>query len=258
VSYQQVALAHHRALWEAGVQIDVIAQGDSFDGYDVVVAPLLHLLKDDTAERLSAVVARGGTVLSGALSGRVDEDTNAYLADIPGPLAPLFQIRVEETDSLPIEQRNRIDLSGVLDDATAPELSAHSVFEVIVPEGAEVVGRYSSEFYAGSAAITRAADPTGGSAWYVGTLLDPAGLAHVVRAVLNEHDLVGPYADQPELEFAVRAGDGGRIAFLLNHSDSPVTVPAHATGTELLTGRDLAEGELLTLAPKDVLVIREA
>ena len=41
-----------------------------------MVAPLLHVLKGDIADRLQAVVERGGSVVSSFLSGRVDEDTN--------------------------------------------------------------------------------------------------------------------------------------------------------------------------------------
>jgi beta-galactosidase len=254
VTYPQVVLGYHRALWEAGVQLDVVAWDAPLDGYDVVVAPLLHLLKGDIADRLRAVVDRGGSVLSSFLSGRVDEDTNAFLADAPGPLAPLFGVRVEETDSLPAESVNRISLSGP---GLEEVVGSRSVFEILVPDGAEVVGTYGDDFYAGRAAVTRLATSAGGSAWYVGALLDPEGLGAVVGAVLAEHDLIGPYADEPELEFAVREGQGARFAFLLNHGDAAVTVTAHAAGTDLITGTTIGLGEQLTLEPKGVIVLRE-
>ena len=254
VTYPQVVLGYHRALWEAGVQLDVIAVDAPLDGYDVVVAPLLHLVKGDVENRLRAVVERGGSVLSSFLSGRVDEDSNAFLTDAPGPLAPLFGVRVEETDSLPAESVNRISLTGAgLEDS----VGSRSVFEILVSEGAEVIGSYGDDFYAGRAAVTRMASARGGSAWYVGTLLDPDGVTAIVRAVLAEHDLIGPYADEPELEFAVREGPGGRFAFLLNHGDAPVSVAAHAAGTDLITGDSIGQGDALTLEPKGVMVLHE-
>ncbi|WP_442864318.1 beta-galactosidase [Arthrobacter sp. ATA002] len=112
VAYPAVVLAYYRALWEAGVQLDIVAVDAPLDGYDVVVAPLLHMVKGDTAARLRSVVDRGGSVVSTFHSGRVDQDTNAFLADVPGPLAPLFGVRVEETDSLPADVVNRISLYG--------------------------------------------------------------------------------------------------------------------------------------------------
>ncbi|WAP51511.1 beta-galactosidase trimerization domain-containing protein [Arthrobacter sp. ATA002] len=137
-------------------------------------------------------------------------------------------------------------------------VEARSVFEILVAEEAEVIGTYGDDFYAGRAAVTRKPYPAGGEAWYVGTLLDQDGISSILRSVLAGHGLMGPYADEPELEFAVRAHGEVRTAFLLNHADTPVTVPVHAPGTDLLTGRVLTAGEPLTLAPKDVVVLREA
>lgn len=254
VTYPQVVLAYHRALWEAGVQLDVVAVDAPLENYDVVVAPLLHLLKGDIQDRLGDVLGRGGSILSTFLSGRVDQDTNAFLMDAPGPLAPLFGVRVEETDSLPAESVNRVSFSGRGLDST---VESHSVFEVLVPESAETIGTYGDDFYAGRAAVTRAASAAGGSAWYVGALLDHEGVSRIVRAVLDEHDLVGPYAHHADLEFAVREGAGGRVSFLLNHADAAVQVTAHASGTNLLTGTPVARGGALTLEPKGVVVLRE-
>lgn len=254
VTYPQVAMAYHRALWEAGVQLDVVSVDAPLEGYDIVVAPLLHMLKTNVEDRLRDVLGRGGSIVSTFLSGRVDQDTNAFLQDAPGPLAPLFGVRVEETDSLPAESFNRITLSYAGRERT---VTARSVFEVLVAEGAEVIGTYGDDFYAGCPAVTRMAHRSGGSAWYVGTLLDDDGVTDVIRAVLTEHGLVGPYAEEPELEFAVREGAHGRISFLLNHADRPVEVPAHAAGTDLLTGSSVALGERLALEPKGVVVLKE-
>ncbi|MEK8225860.1 Beta-galactosidase C-terminal domain [Oerskovia sp. M15] len=91
----------------------------------------------------------------------------------------------------------------------------------------------------------------------MGTGLDEAGLSWVVRRVLDRHGLVGPYADVADLELAVRERDGERTAFLLNHALEAVEVPAHAAGTDLLTGRRIARGETLRLEPTDVVVLRE-
>lgn len=255
VTYPDVVLTYHRALWEAGVQLDVVPVDAALDGYDVVIAPLLHVIKGDIAQRLQGVTERGGSVVASFLSGRVDQDTNAFLADVPGPLAPLFGVRVEETDSLPADIVNRIVLAGAGMDHS---VDSHSVFEILVAEEADVIGTYGDDFYAGRAAVTRKSTPGGGSAWYVGTLLDRAGTASVLNAVLAEHGLMGPYANEPELEFAVRVRGNIRTAFLLNHSDRSVTVPVHACGMDLLTGSAYAAGSPVTLGPKDVVVLRES
>jgi beta-galactosidase len=224
---------------------------------DMVVAPLLHMLKCDLVDRLAAVLARGGSVLATFLSGRVDEADNAFLMDVPGPLAPLFGVRVEETDAQPPDVVNPVHLADP--DGTGPEGTVSGgrlVFELLVREGADVVGTYGTDFYAGTPAVTRHRTG-GGEAWYVGTALDDAGVAWVVRQVIDRHRLAGPYADVEGLELAVRERDGVRTGFLLHHGEKPVDVPAWTAGTDLLTGHWVAAGEMLHLEPADVLVLRE-
>lgn len=252
LKYQRTLIDHHRSLWEAGAQVDVVPVTADLSRYDVVVAPLLHMVKGDLAERLEAVARRGGTVVSGVMSGRVDEDDNAFLMDVPGPLGALFGVRVDETDAQAPGVTNPVTLG---DGAGGDVVSAsHTVFDLVIPQGAEVVGTYGSDFYAGTAAVTRHRVGDG-EAWYLGACLDQAGLDWVLRRVLDRHGLVGPYADAVGLEHATREVDGRRYDFLLHHGDEPVEVTAHADGTDLLTGRRIARGETLTFAPTDVVVL---
>jgi beta-galactosidase len=265
VKYPAVVLAYYRALWSAGAQVDVVPVTADLSRYDVVVAPLLHVLEGDVAERLEAVVERGGSLLTSFWSGRADEDANAYLMDAPGPLGRVLGVRVEETDSAEPGAVNPVTLRDGLDGPDqrgAGELvsDATLVFEVLVPEGADVVGTYGAEFYAGTPAVTRnrPGGPDGGEAWYVATGLDDAGVEWVVRRVLDRHGLVGPYADARDVELAVRSKDGVRFAFVLSHATEPVEVVAHASGVDLLTGRTVRRGGTLVLNPTDVLLLRES
>jgi beta-galactosidase len=248
-----VVLAYYTALWQAGAGVDVVPVTADLSGYDVGVAPLLHLLKGDVARRLEDVVARGGSILTTFWSGRVDEDDNAFLADVPGPLGSVLGLRVEETDSAEPGVVNPVTLAGGMTS------EASLVFELLVPQGAEVVGTYGADFYAGTAAVTRNRPdgPDGGEAWYVGTGLDAAGVGTVVRDVLGRHGLVGPYADLHDVEHAVRVRDGERYSFLLSHALHPVEVVVHASGTDLLTGRRVEQGDTLRLEPAAVLLIHE-
>ncbi|MFC6419786.1 beta-galactosidase [Sanguibacter inulinus] len=253
VRYQQVVLAYHRALWDANVDIDAVAVTADLSGYDVVVAPALHMVKGDLAERLAAVAQRGGTVVTTFLSGRVDEDDNAFLADVPGPLAPLMGVRVDEWDAQEADVVNPV----VLDDGQgdAVEVGSTLLFELVLPQGAEVVGLYTRDFYAGTAAVTR--NEVGeGEAWYVGAGLDAEGVAWVMRRVLDRHGLVGPLADVPDVEVATRyQDDGSRVTFVINHRDEAVDVASPVDGDELLGGTALRAGETVRLAPQQVLVV---
>jgi beta-galactosidase len=247
VKYQDVVHAYYRAAREAGADVDVVPQTADLTPYDVVLAPVLHLVKGDLAERLEAVAARGGTVLATFLSGRGDEHDRAFLTDVPGPLAPLMGIRIDEWDARQAEFTQNI-----------PELEteARLVFEIVRPRGAETVATYGSDFYAGTPAVTRNAYGDG-EAWYVATALDQPGVDEVVRRVLARHDLIGPYADHPTVETANRvAPDGTRLLFLLNHAAEAAELTAHAEATDLLTGKRVETGEPLTLDPLGTAVLR--
>src|SRR5665811_967818 len=235
VRYLPTVLEWGRALWEAGAQLDVVSVTAELSSYDVVVAPLLHMVKDGVAERLDEVVARGGSLVTGYLSGRVDADDRRFLDDVPGPLKGTLGIRVSETDSAEPDHSNPILFAEGPGADCGLTAAGRMIFEVIVPEGAEVVARYGEDFYAGEAAVTlnrrpagdtRLAGVTEGQAWYIGTALDHRALSHIMRMVLARHDLVGPYADLPSVELSTRIAPSGiRFDFVINHSAEPVEVP---------------------------------
>ncbi|MFK4101231.1 beta-galactosidase [Streptomyces sp. NPDC019531] len=247
VRYQEVVHAYYRAAREAGADVDVVPHTADLTSYDVVLAPVLHMVKGDLAARLEAVAERGGTVLTTFLSGRVDEHDRAFLTDVPGPLAPLMGIRIDEWDSRAPEFAQPV-----------PELASEGrlVFEIVRLRGAETVATYGTDFYAGTPAVTR--NHYGqGEGWYVATALDQPGVDQVVRRVLSRHDLIGPYAGHEGLETATRvAPDGTRLLFLLNHMAVAAELTVHETATDLLTGKQTEAGAPLTLDPRGVAILR--
>ncbi|WP_033344216.1 beta-galactosidase [Catenuloplanes japonicus] len=248
--YQDIVLAYHRAVWESGADVDAVPVTASLDGYDVVLAPALHMLKDDLAARLSSFAARGGTVVTTFLSGLVDTHAQAFLGD--PPLTALLGIRVSEWDSRDPSVSNPVAL------ADGPVVDARLHFDLITPLSAVVVGVYGADFYAGTAAVTRNAFGDG-EVWYVGAGLDAAGVSWVVRQALGRHDLVGPYADLPGVETAVRLGtDGTPLLFLLNHHDSAAEIIADRDGTDLLSGAPVTRGATIHLAAHDVMIIQSS
>lgn len=253
VSYPDVLTDWYHALWELGVQVDVVPVTEDLTGYDLVIAPLLHMLKGDTAQRLEQFVARGGTFITGALSGRVDEDACAFLMDQPGPLAKILGIRVDETDSAEPGVVNPVSLKIEDDDSYLSDGAL--VFDILSLDSATSVGEYTSEFYAGSPAVTRNSYGEG-EAWYIATLLDRDGLQKLFEPIAKRHDLAGPFGAVPGLEYAVRVNDAGEeIHLLLHHGTEQAEVAAPVSGVDLITRREVSAGETLDLAPTDVLAI---
>jgi len=256
VRYLDVLTAYHRALWSANVALDVVPVTADLSRYDMVVAPLLHLVKGDLLDRLRAFVAAGGDLVTTFLSGRVDEDARVILGDAPGGLRDLVGLRIDETDAQPPHVSNPVTLDL---DGTTSVHDARLVLEVVVPDaGTRVLGTYGADFYAGTPAVT-CATTGAGRTWYVATALDDTGVDRLVRHVLDARGLVGPCADTPGVEVTTRVRrDGTSVTFVLHHGAQPVTVAAPATGTDLLTGRAVRRGEDLELEPHAVLVVAPA
>jgi beta-galactosidase len=249
VRYLPVVLDYYQAVWAAGVDVDVLPVTADLSAYDVVVAPVLHMVKGDLAARLADVARRGGSVLTTFLSGRVDEDDNAFLSDVPGPLGDLMGIRVDEWDAREAEVVNPVSFGD-------RQVGARLVFEIVIPRGAETVATYQADFYAGTPAVTRNAFGAG-EAWYVATALDTDGVRAVVRRVLDRHGLHGPYPAAPGLETARRVTpDGRQLTFLLHHGPDPVELAGHADAVDLLTGARIARGQPFRVSPGDVLLLR--
>ena len=168
VQYKEIVLDYYRALWQAGADMDVMAVTADLSAYDVVDRARPAHAEGRPAARLEDVARRGGTVLTTFLSGRVDEDDNAFLADVPGPLGDLMGIRIDEWDS------RRAD---VVNPCSSPTHRGGSlVFELVIPQGATPVATYGDDFYAGTPAVTRNAFGDG-EGWYVATRLDEPGVA---------------------------------------------------------------------------------
>lgn len=139
----------YKELTKRGVDVDVIASDEPLDDYDVVVAPMLYMLRDGAAESLAAFVKRGGQLLSTYFTGYVDKDQLCILGGFPGNgLADVFGIISEEIDTLYPSDRNSVSFT----DGSSCELRDYA--EILRVGTADVLGTYDSDFYAGNAAVT--------------------------------------------------------------------------------------------------------
>ncbi|MDI5791639.1 beta-galactosidase trimerization domain-containing protein [Bacillus licheniformis] len=57
-----------------------------FSRYKLLVAPMLYMLKEGTAERIEQFVQNGGTFVATYWSGIVDENDLTFLGGFPGGL----------------------------------------------------------------------------------------------------------------------------------------------------------------------------
>jgi beta-galactosidase len=245
----------YHAFYRHNVPVDVVAPTADLSSYRLVVAPALHVVSQAEAENLERYVQAGGVLVLTSRSG-VKDDANAVVnRRLPGLLADLCGVEVEEYDSLPADGSNRLKF-------TLPPLASVPVFpatvwcDVLEPGSAAVVARYGLDYYAGKPAIT--VNRFGqGQTVYVGALGDARLYQALVDWLL---DLAGvpPLLPAPleGVEVAERWQGERRLLFVLNHTNQERQVSLDRPYTNLLGGLATLEGTAI-IAPREVLVLAE-
>ena len=228
VTYLDQVHAYYRALWRAGVTVDVVAPGADLGNYRLVVVPTLYLVDDTVAPALQRHVRDGGSLLVTYFSGIVDERDHIRLGGYPGAFRHILGVRSEEF--LPLRAGEMVTLD---DGATATVWTEH-----LHLEGAEAVASYTCGPLSGLPALTRREFDGGGAAWYAATRLDADATESLVRRLLDEAKVRPVVSTVPGLEAVRRRGEDGRsFLFLLNHTDGAMRVDAY--GRDLVTGKDI-------------------
>lgn len=226
--YENTVAEHYRALWSQGIAVDVINADCDLQGYDLVIAPMLYMVREGVSERISHFVQAGGRFVATYWSGIVNETDLCFLDGFPGPLRPVLGIWAEEIDSLTDEQHNSV--AGVEGNALglSGPYRASQLCEVIHLEGAAALATYGDDFYAGAPAVT--VNLYGkGQAYYVASRNDAQFHADFFTALAKEMHL--PRAINtplPEGMTAARRTDGeSEFIFLQNYSaqSQSVTLP---------------------------------
>lgn len=230
-SYWDEVLAHHAALGRRGYAADVVDSTADFSQYQVVVAPMLYLMRPGVVQSLEAFVQRGGTLVTGYLTGWVDESGLAFFEGKPGPLSRLLGLKVEETDALPEGRLQTIELGPPGRTRSVP---ARHYADLITVEGAEVMGTYGRDFYAGTPAVTRRKEGRG-QAWYVGARTDSAFLIGFLEERCREAGLLPqvPWTVPPGVEVRSRGEPGAESVFVMNFNAQPVEIPVPENPFEL-------------------------
>jgi len=199
--------------------IDVIGPDDDLSRYKVVVVPIGFLTSPSLNAKLYAYAAEGGTVVLTYRSGVKNPDNSVVARTLPGELADLAGVEIDEYESLQTGQSQGISFTA---DGWSELLSAEAEVwcDILEPTTADVLAVYDSSFYRGKAAVTRNAYGQG-TVYYVGTSLDERTWEEIGRRVLEQAGV--DVLNMPDgVEAVVRRGEGVEFLVLLNHSDRDV------------------------------------
>lgn len=146
--YNEECIKWYKPFYDRGIVCDVISEDDDFSKYDLIIAPFLYLLKDGLEDKIASFVENGGAFVSTYLFAVVNKNDMVYYGGLPaGKLRNVFGIWAEETDAIPAHTKETATFNG-------KEYDVNHICDIIHTEGAEVLGEYKTDFYAGEPSVT--------------------------------------------------------------------------------------------------------
>jgi beta-galactosidase len=245
--FQQI----YRSFYEQHASVDVAAPNADLSSYNLVIAPALHLVTDGIADNLKHYVEAGGTLVVTQRSGVKDESNTVVNQRLPGLLAVVCGIEVEEYDSLNSQMQNSLEF-------TIPELAEVScvtvgvLCDILKPTSATVIARYRQDYYAGKPAITLNQFGAG-RAMYIGAIGDGQLYEVLAKWLLNARGIQNGFTTPPGVEVTQRTQGDKKLHFMLNHKDVSQTIHLESPYINLLN-RKQVKGDV-QLEPFDVLIL---
>jgi len=255
LNYLKFVYHIYKPFHEANIAIDVLHVNRDLSGYDVIVAPMLYMLKPGVAEHITKFVESGGYFIATTMTGLVDENDQSSFGEYPGQLKEVLGIWVEEIDGLlPDEQNTMVPVKEAADYLTA-EYNCSFLCDVVHLRGAKALAVYGQDFYAGKPCAT-VNEYGKGKAFYIGTQPDDNFLKDLIGMILAEKQVKPPYQADSGIEVTERISKKGRTIFAINNN---ACVSNLDLGSDNLT--DLLSGKAVTgrleIAPRDVKVLWE-
>ena len=144
----------YKVFWENGISVDIINMDCDISKYDLVVAPMLYMVRPNVAERITEFVKKGGNFVTTYFSGIVDQNDLCFLGGFPGPLREVTGIWAEEIDSLYDGEVNHIEFTSNNVENLKGTYEVKDYCDLIHAETAEVLAVYKNDFYANMPAVT--------------------------------------------------------------------------------------------------------
>lgn len=245
--FEDTCIGIWKQFMKLGVEMDIVGSDEDLSQYDLVAAPMLYMLQPGTAENLKRFVERGGQLIATYFTGYVDNEQLCYLGGFPGDgLSELFGIVSEEIDTYYPSDRNHIRF----EDGSTWEVTDYA--EILRVKDAQVLAKYTEDFYADTAALT-CKEYGKGKAYYMAARVKPEEMQPLFERMLTDAGI--PLRKLPEgMECHVRTGEEGSYTFYLNGNAEAVEV-TDVEGTDLLT--DAKVHGTLTLPGYGVAVLVE-
>ncbi|MDE7333925.1 MAG: beta-galactosidase [Lachnospiraceae bacterium] len=248
LKYLDEVQRYYDAFFDKNIPVDIISVSDSLDGYSLVIAPVLYMVKEGYAQKIERFVEGGGCFVTTFFSGIVDEHDLVQPGGYPGQLRDVLGIWVEETDALPRNVKNSFRWGG-------RTYECELLCDILYTRKAQALAFYEKDFYAGAPVLTKNRYG-GGSAYYVASRGDEDFYKDFVWKIAGEIGVRPLWEEIPGVEICARSKENMCFLFFLNHGERDVKVTALADGESLLEGRRYGAGEQFEIPAKGVAILK--
>ncbi|MBM0066286.1 beta-galactosidase [Bacillus gibsonii] len=218
LDYVKTCEEHYQAFWKKGIPVDVIPAHYDLSSYEIVIAPMLYMLKRETAQAILTFVESGGTYVSTYMSGIVDANDLCYIESDPNPLFPMLGLRVNEIDSLYKADQQSVNWEGL-------SYQVSDFCEIVEPTSATVLAQYEQDFYKNSPALTVNTYKKG-QAYHISARTETGFLDTFYEKLANDHQLSNPIGiELPEgVSLQSRTDGETTYLFLMNFTEETQVV----------------------------------
>lgn len=232
----------YKYFYQNDIPVDFVSPDDDFSQYKLLIDPMHFLMSQDYMNKLENFVKNGGNVVGTYISGVVDENILAYMNKWPKQLQNIYGIEPLETDNLYPSQTNNIEFDG-------QSYQAYDFCETIDNHEAEVLAKYTTDFYAGEPAIT-VHECGKGKGYYLACRTDTDLLQALYSKIATELDLL-PHLpikkNTMKISIQVRENNAAKYLFAQNFShEKQIIILEHKMKEEL---SDQVEENEVTLEP---------
>ena len=235
--YPELLKKSYRAFKKKGLNVDIISQNGNIENYDVVVAPMLYMLRGEFENKIKTYVQTGGTLIMTYWSGVVDNDDRCYLGGTPHGLNEVLGLRSQEIDALYDDESNFfVPVSTSL---FGKNYTCKNLCELVEVTTGEVLMRYGTDFYKGFPAVTKNTYGKG-SAYYICADVEESFYDELYSMVLKELSINGPVQGDIPASIEVNTRHDGEMeyVFIQNFANEIVDISKLSIDGILLIGEN--------------------
>lgn len=252
LKYEKQIEKYYRTFYEANIPVDIIHPEGDFSGYDIVIAPVLYMVKSGMTVRLEDFVQKGGTFITTFFSGIVNENDIVTLGGYPGELSKLLGIWVEEIDALLPDMQNSIVMEETFGSVEGTYYCG-MLCDLLHLKGAKSLASYGTDFYKGMPAIT-VNEYGNGKTYYIATDPEETFVKDFLLTVCREKGIEAVLSACKGVEITRRIKGDRQFTFILNHNETEIVVElGEGSFVNLLTGQTIKDK--IDLSARDVVVL---